>query len=52
MMDRVAPAGVLIGHPRLEPIDVLAAALERQVAEHVIKRTVLQHQHDDVLDPL
>ena len=51
MMDRVATSVVIVGHPGCQTVDVVPAALERQVPEHVIKRAVLQHEHDDVLDP-
>jgi hypothetical protein len=52
MVDRVAPTRVLVGHPRSKAIYVVASTLEREVTEHVIERAVLQHQYDDVLDPL
>lgn len=51
MVDRVAPALGLVSHSWPKPIDVFAATFERQVTERVIEGTVLQHQHDDVLDP-
>ena len=50
--DRILLAVRRVRHPRLEAVDFVAAVLERQVAEHVVKRPVLQHQHDDVLDVL
>ena len=52
MVDRIAPATEVVCHPWPQTINLGAATLEREVAEHVIKGAVLQHQHDDVLDPL
>jgi hypothetical protein len=52
MVDRLAPTRVLAGHSRSKAIYVGAGTLERQVTEHVIEGAVLQHQNDDVLDPL
>ena len=50
-MDSVLPACVFDIVCR-EPVDVVAPAFERQVAEHVVERPVLHHQDDDVLDLL
>ena len=52
MVDRIAPATQAVCHPWPQTINLGAATLEREVAEHVIKGAILQHQHDDVLDPL
>ena len=52
MVDRIAPAGVLIREVRLQAVDVAAALLERQVAEHVVERAVLQHHDHDRVDLL
>jgi hypothetical protein len=52
MADRVAAPVVVVGELLPQPVDVAAPTLQRQVSEHVIKRAVLQHQHDDVVDLL
>ena len=52
MVDRVAPAPEVVSHPWPKTINLVAATLEREVTEHVIEGAILQHQHDDVLDPL
>ena len=52
MADRVAASVVVVGELFPQAVDVVAPALERQVSEHVIKRAVLEHQHDDVVDLL
>jgi hypothetical protein len=52
IVDRIAPATEVVCHPWPQSINLGAATLEREVAEHVIKGAVLQHQHGDVLDPL
>ena len=51
-VNRVAPALEVVSHPRPKTINLVAATLEREVAEHVIEGAILQHQHDDVLDPI
>jgi hypothetical protein len=43
---------VLVGELCSQTIDIPAAPLERQIPEHVIKRAVLHHQHDDVVNLL
>lgn len=35
---------------RLQSVDLGPAFLEREVAEHVVERPILEEQHDDVLD--
>jgi hypothetical protein len=50
VVDRVGAAAVLVRHPGLQPVDVVAAAFQGQVAEHVVERAVLEHQDHDVLD--
>jgi hypothetical protein len=52
MKDRIAPPLMLVRELRSQTVDIIAPALEREVSEHGIKRTVLEHQHDDVLDLL
>jgi hypothetical protein len=51
MMNRVEPV-VLVGELRSQTIDIAATPLEREIPEHMIKRAVLQHQHDDAVDLL
>ena len=51
-VNRVAPALEVVSHPWPKTINLVAATLEREVAEHVIEGAILQHQHDDVLDPI
>jgi hypothetical protein len=43
---------VIVSHPWPTTIHLVAPTVEREIAEHVVERTVLQHQYDDVLDPL
>jgi hypothetical protein len=43
-------AAVDVCHARLQAVDVGPAGLDRQVAEHVVERAVLEHEHDDVVD--
>ena len=50
MVDRVAAPVVVVGELFPQAVDVVAPTLERQVSEHVIKRAVLEHQDDDVVD--
>ena len=50
LVHRVRLAGVLVLHPGLQAVDVVAPALEAQVAEHVVEGAVLEHEHDEVLD--
>ena len=49
---RELPATVVVDvcHPRLQSVQLRPAALQTQIAEHVIERAVFHHQHDDVLD--
>src|SRR5690242_4936563 len=39
-----------VGELWSQPVDIRAAALQREVPQHVIERAVLHHQHDDVLN--
>ena len=48
--DRVRTALVLVRHSLSQAVDVRPVRSEAQVAEHVVERAVLEHQHDDVLD--
>jgi hypothetical protein len=50
--DRVPASAVVVGELCPQPVDVVAAPLERQIPEHVVKRAVLEHQDDDVVDLL
>src|SRR5215475_684758 len=52
MVDRIPAALVLVGQPFPQTVDVTAATLKRQVAEHVVEGAVLHHQDDDVVDLL
>ena len=52
MMDGIAAPIMLVGELPAQTIDIAAAALKRQVPEHVIERAVLEHQDDDVVDLL
>jgi hypothetical protein len=52
MIDRISAAGVLVSEIGLQAIDVATSTLEREVSEDVIERTVLEHQHDHVVDLL
>jgi hypothetical protein len=48
----VAAHLVVVGELFLQSVDVSAAALEREIAEHVVERAVFEHQHHDVGDRL
>jgi len=50
VVDWVAVAVMGVGELWPQPVDIRAAALQREVPQHVIERAVLHHQHDDVLD--
>ena len=52
MVDGIAAPVVLVGELPAQTIDIAAGALKREIAEHVIKRAILEHQDDDVLDLL
>src|SRR5215470_9685712 len=52
MVDRIAAPAVLIGELRPQTIHVAVITLEREVPKQVIKRTIFQHQHDNVVDLL
>ena len=43
-------AAILVLHRRRGPLDVFAALVDREEAEHVVERPVLHHQDDDVVD--
>ena len=43
-------AVILVEHFIRQAIDFFAAGLELQIAEHVIEGTILQHEHDDMID--
>ena len=49
-VDLVRAALVLVAHTGPQPVDVLAAAHEAEVSEHVVEGAVLHHEHDEVLD--
>jgi hypothetical protein len=46
----VGLTAVLVAHRERRALDVGAALLDRQEAEHVVERPVLHHQDDDVVD--
>lgn len=50
MVHGIAAPAVLVGELRPQTVDIAAATLKGQVPEHVIKRAVLEHQDDDVVD--
>jgi hypothetical protein len=50
VVDGVGDALVGIGQPRGQPVDVGAPLLQRQGAEDVVGRSVLHHEHDEVVD--
>src|SRR5580693_10313941 len=50
MPDGVATPVVFVGELFPQAVDVVASAFERQVAQHVVERAVLEHQDDDVVD--
>jgi hypothetical protein len=52
MVHGIAAPVVLVGELRTQAIDIAAGTLKRQISEHVIKRAVFEHQHDDVVDLL
>ena len=52
MVDGIAAPAVLVGELPPQTVDIAAATLKGQVPEHVIKRAVLEHQNDDVVDLL
>jgi hypothetical protein len=52
VVDGIAAPVLLVGELPAQTVDIAAGALEREIAEHVIKRAVLEHQDDDVLDLL
>src|SRR5262249_26577768 len=39
-----------VAEARVKPVDVLSAAFELKVAQHLVERAVLHHEDDDVID--
>src|SRR5690348_6524351 len=52
MVDGIPAPSVLVGHPFSQTVDVTTATLKRQVAQHVVERSILHHQDDDMVDLL
>jgi hypothetical protein len=50
MVNRIDAPVVLVGELGSQTIDIPAPPLEREIPEHMIKRAVLEHQHDDVVN--
>lgn len=49
LVDRIPSPAVLVSELRPQPIDIAAAAFEREVSEHVIERAVLKVQDNNVV---